>query len=286
MTDPAGRSVGTLFTTEGTFFVIAGPCVLEDDALNLQVGEALAEIADALELSIIFKASFDKANRSRADSPRGPGLDAGLQRLERVRTETGLPVLTDIHLPAQAAAAAEACDVLQIPAFLCRQTDLLEAAGATGRPVNIKKGQWMAAEDMAGAVEKVRQARMGDPAGVVVTERGTFHGYGDLVVDMRSFARMREATGAPTVFDGTHSVQRPGMGAGVSGGDPEFIGPLVRAAVAAGADGLFLEVHPAPREAPSDATNMLRLDAFRPLLEDVLAIRAALGRTGEAAHRG
>ena len=285
MTDPAGPSVGSLFRAGGPFFVIAGPCVLEDDALNLLVGEALAEIADALELSIIFKASFDKANRSRADSPRGPGLDDGLRRLERVRTETGLPVLTDIHVPAQAAAAAEVCDALQIPAFLCRQTDLLEAAGATRRPVNIKKGQWMAPEDMAGAVEKIRQAREGDPAGVVVTERGTFHGYGDLVVDMRSFARMRDATGAPTVFDGTHSVQRPGMGAGVSGGDPEFIGPLVRAAVAAGADGLFLEVHPTPREAPSDATNMLRLDAFRPLLEDVLAIRAATARTG-AVHGG
>ena len=250
--------------------------MLEDDALNLRVGEALAGFAAALELPIIFKASFDKANRSRAESPRGPGLDEGLERLARVKAETGLPVITDVHEPPQAVAAAEVCDVLQIPAFLCRQTDLLEAAGETGVPVNIKKGQWMAPEDMAGAAEKVRQARGIAEGGVSVTERGTFHGYGDLVVDMRSFVRMREATRAPAVFDGTHSVQRPGMGAGVSGGDPEFIVPLVRAAVSAGANALFMEVHPAPREAPSDATNMLRLEAFRPLLEDVLALRAAL----------
>ena len=269
-----------LFEPGGPFFVIAGPCVLEDDALNLRVGEALAGIAEALDLAILFKASFDKANRSRADSPRGPGLDEGLERLARVRAETGLPLITDIHEPRQAATVGEVCDVLQIPAFLCRQTDLLEAAGRTGRPVNIKKGQWMAPEDMAGAVEKVRRAADRDGGGVSVTERGTFHGYGDLVVDMRSFVRMRDATRAPTVFDGTHSVQRPGQGAGVSGGDPEFIGPLVRGAVAAGADALFLEVHPTPREAPSDATNMLRLEAFRPLMEDVLALRAALAGRG------
>jgi 2-dehydro-3-deoxyphosphooctonate aldolase (KDO 8-P synthase) len=276
MAGTASAPVDALFEPDGPFFVIAGPCVLEDDALNLRVGEALAATADALRLPIIFKASFDKANRSRADSPRGPGLDAGLERLARVKAETGLPILTDIHVPAQAATAADVCDVLQIPAFLCRQTDLLEAAGATGKAVNIKKGQWMAPEDMAGAVEKVRRAAGREIDGVSVTERGTFHGYGDLVVDMRSFVRMRDATGAPTVFDGTHSVQRPGMGAGVSGGDPEFIVPLVRGAVAAGADALFLEVHPTPREAPSDATNMLRLEAFRPLMESVLAVRAAL----------
>lgn len=275
-----------LFEQGGAFFVIAGPCVLEDDALNLEVGEALAEVAAALDLSIIFKASFDKANRSRPDSPRGPGLDEGLERLARVRAATGLPVLTDIHLPAQAVAAAQACDVLQIPAFLCRQTDLLEAAGRTARPVNIKKGQWMAPEEMAGAVAKVRAARGRPDGGVSVTERGTFHGYGDLVVDMRSFARLRAATGAPAVFDGTHSVQRPGKGAGVSGGDPEFIGPLVRAAVAAGADALFLEVHPEPSGAPSDATNMLRLDAFRPLVEEVLALREVLAARGPRTETG
>ena len=280
------QALEELFTLNGSFFVIAGPCVLEDDALNLRVGEALARIADDLALPMVFKASFDKANRSRLGSPRGPGMGEGLEQLARVRTETGLPVLTDIHEPEQAAAAADACDVLQIPAFLCRQTDLLRAAGATGRPVNIKKGQWMAPEEMAGAAQKVRAARPagGADGGVALTERGTFYGYGDLVVDMRAFLRMRQAADAPVVFDGTHSVQRPGLGEGVSGGDPEFIPPLVRAAVVAGADALFMEVHPTPREAPSDSTNMLRLEAFRPLLEEVLELRDVLGRP--APYRG
>ncbi|MEJ2502817.1 MAG: 3-deoxy-8-phosphooctulonate synthase [Gemmatimonadota bacterium] len=273
-----GRRVEELFRRNGSFFVIAGPCVLEDDALNLEIGRHLRALSDDLDLPIVFKASFDKANRSRSDSPRGPGLDEGLEKLARVRTETGLPVLTDVHEPAQAEAAGAVVDVLQIPAFLCRQTDLLLAAGATGRPVNIKKGQWMAPEEMAGAVEKVRDAR-GSGDGVAVTERGTFHGYGDLVVDMRSFLRTRAATGAPTVFDGTHSVQRPGLGEGASGGDPQFIPALVRAAVGAGADALFLEVHPRPRTAPSDSTNMLELERLRPLLEQVLALRAVLAGT-------
>jgi 2-dehydro-3-deoxyphosphooctonate aldolase (KDO 8-P synthase) len=272
--------VEELFRRGGSFFVIAGPCVLEEDALNLEVGRHLRALSDDLDLPVIFKASFDKANRSRSSSPRGPGLDDGLDRLARVRDETGLPVLTDVHEPAQAEQAGAVVDALQIPAFLCRQTDLLLAAGATGRPVNIKKGQWMAPEEMAGAVDKVREAR-GSDGGVAVTERGTFLGYGDLVVDMRSFHRMREATGAPTVFDGTHSVQRPGRGAGVSGGDPEFIPSLVRAAVVAGADALFLEVHPRPRTAPSDSTNMLELERLRPLLEETLALRGVLQGKGE-----
>ena len=276
---PGGAGLAAVFAADGPFFVIAGPCVLENDDLNLSVGDALARIADDLDLPIVFKASFDKANRSRPEAPRGPGLDDGLRRLERVRDATGLPLLTDVHDPDQCAEVAAVCDVLQIPAFLCRQTDLLQAAGATGRTVNIKKGQWMAPEEMAGAVEKVRRAQQGRGA-VVVTERGTFYGYGDLVVDMRSFARMRRATGARVVFDGTHSVQRPGRGDGMSGGEPEFIAPLVRAAVVAGAGALFLEVHPAPETAPSDSTNMLRLDSFRPLLEDVLALRAALAERG------
>ena len=283
---PRQADVRELFDPDGSFFVIAGPCVLEDDGLNLQVADALARLADDLDLPIIFKASFDKANRSRLASPRGPGLDEGLEKLRRVRAESGLPVLTDIHEAPQAAAVAEVCDVLQIPAFLCRQTDLLEAAGATGRPVNVKKGQWMAPEEMAGAVEKVREAAGsrggtgatagGAAGGVAVTERGTFFGFGDLVVDMRSFLRLRDATGARVVFDGTHSVQRPGKGAGVSGGDPEFIPPLVRAAVVAGAEALFMEVHPDPASAPSDSTNMLRLESFRPLLETVLELRSVL----------
>lgn len=283
---PVPPAVEGLFTRDGPFFVIAGPCVLEDDRLNLSVAEALARIAVDLALPVIFKASFDKANRSRGGAPRGPGIAEGLEKLARVGEESGLPVLTDIHEPAQAAEAAAVCDVLQIPAFLCRQTDLLRAAGAAGRPVNVKKGQWMAPEEMKGAVAKVREGKGEGAGGVAVTERGTFFGYGDLVVDMRSFVRMRAATGAPVVFDGTHSVQRPGLGPGASGGDPEFIPPLVRAAVAAGADALFLEVHPRPEEAPSDSTNMLRLESFRPLLEEVLALRDALGLPARGVPRG
>jgi 2-dehydro-3-deoxyphosphooctonate aldolase (KDO 8-P synthase) len=262
----------------GDFFLIAGPCVLEDDALNLHVADVLASLADALRIRIIFKASFDKANRSRPDAPRGPGLDDGLRKLERVRSSSGLPVLTDIHEAEQAQPAAGVCDVLQIPAFLCRQTDLIEAVAATRRPMNIKKGQWMAPEEMAGAVAKAKSA---GAAAVTVTERGTFFGYGDLVVDMRSFHRMRSVTGAAVIFDGTHSVQRPGRAKGASGGDPEFTAPLVRAAIAAGADALFLEVHPDPERAPSDASNMLRLDRLRPLLVEVLALRAALGSASD-----
>ncbi|HEX5725925.1 MAG TPA: 3-deoxy-8-phosphooctulonate synthase, partial [Longimicrobiaceae bacterium] len=263
-----------LFRVGGPFFLIAGPCVLEDDALNARIAEALARVADDLRLPVVFKASFDKANRSAPGSPRGPGLDEGLRRLEAVRSAAGLPLLTDVHEAAQCAPAAQVVDALQIPAFLCRQTDLLAAAGATGKPVNVKKGQWMAPREMRGAAEKVRGA--GSPA-VAVTERGTFFGYGNLVVDMRAFAELREACGAPAVFDGTHSVQRPGEGAGVSGGDPRHIPALVRAAAAAGADGLFLEVHPDPAAAPSDRTSMLPLERLRELLDQVLAIRAAVG---------
>jgi 2-dehydro-3-deoxyphosphooctonate aldolase (KDO 8-P synthase) len=222
---------------------------------------------------IIFKASFDKANRANAGAHRGPGLDDGLAALERVKQRSGLPVLTDVHLPAQCAAVAEVVDVLQIPAFLCRQTDLLEAAGATGRPVNIKKGQWMHPEGMRGAVEKVRGRRARDASpgaacsDVAVTERGTFFGYGDLVVDMRSFARLRAACGAPAIFDATHSVQRPGQGTGgASGGAREFIRPLALGAIGAGADGVFFETHPDPDHAPSDGPNMLRLGDVEALL--------------------
>jgi 2-dehydro-3-deoxyphosphooctonate aldolase (KDO 8-P synthase) len=267
------EDVNELFQPGGGFFLIAGPCVLEDDALNITVARELVRIRDALKLPIVFKASFDKANRSKAGAARGPGLNEGLQRLARVKAETGLPVLTDVHEVEQAAAVAEVCDVLQIPAFLSRQTDLVIAAAKTGKPVNIKKGQWMAPEDMRGAVDKARTA---GAAGVSVTERGTFFGYGDLVVDMRGFSRMRGATNAPVVFDGTHSVQRPGRAAGASGGDPQFTPLLVRAAVAAGANALFLEVHPRPLEAPSDPTTMLPLERLRPLLEQVLAIRNAI----------
>ncbi|HXY70626.1 MAG TPA: 3-deoxy-8-phosphooctulonate synthase [Gemmatimonadales bacterium] len=249
-------------------FLIAGPCVVEDDALNLRVGERLAELGRRLGVRVVYKASFDKANRSRLAAARGPGLAEGLAALERVRRATGLPILTDVHETSQVAAAAAVADVLQVPAFLCRQTDLLVAVGGARKPVNVKKGQWMTPEGMAGAVEKVRS---GGATSVAVTERGTFFGYGDLVVDMRSFARLKAACGAPVVFDGTHSVQQPGRGeAGASGGLREFIPVLLRAAAAAGADGFFLETHPDPDHAPSDGPNMIPLDA----LEDV--VRRAL----------
>ncbi|MCC6319536.1 MAG: 3-deoxy-8-phosphooctulonate synthase [Gemmatimonadaceae bacterium] len=266
----------------GSLFLIAGPCVVEDDALNLQVGEALARLAPLLPGGVIFKASFDKANRSNAAAARGPGMDAGLASLARVRAATGLPLLTDVHLPEQCAAAAEVVDYLQIPAFLCRQTDLLEAAGATGRAVNVKKGQWMHPEGMSGAVDKVEGARRAaghtradDPRSspIAVTERGTFFGYGDLVVDVRAFARLRESTGHPVIFDGTHSVQQPGRGqGGASGGLREHIPTLVLAAAAAGVDGIFLETHPDPARAPSDGANMLPLDQLEGLLRRMVAV--------------
>lgn len=269
--------------TPDKIFLIAGPCVLEDDALNVEIGLELVRIAEEYDIRVIYKASFDKANRSKAGAARGPGLDAGIAQLALVKSETGLMVLTDVHETWQCAPVAEVCDALQIPAFLSRQTDLVVAAARTGAALNIKKGQWMAPEEMAGAVRKARdvQSQALAPAQTIaVTERGTFLGYGDLVVDMRSFERMREATGASVVFDGTHSVQRPGRAEGASGGDPQYIPMLVRAAVAAGADGLFLETHPHPETAPSDSTNMLRLDRLRPLLDQVLAIRQAVLEPG------
>lgn len=255
-------------------FLIAGPCQLEDDALNLRVAEHLARLAPRVPGGIIFKASFDKANRSNPGATRGLGLDAGLAALDRVRRASGLPVLTDVHLPEQCAPAGEVVDVLQIPAFLSRQTDLLMAAGATGKAVNVKKGQWMHPEGMRGAVEKVRagftEAGRGGAAEVAATERGTFFGYGDLVVDFRSLPRMRTACDAPVVFDATHSVQQPGRGeGGTSGGAREFIPPLTLAACAVGVDGLFMETHPDPAHAPSDGPNMMPLSQL-----DDLVLRA------------
>lgn len=256
-----------------SFGLVAGPCVLEDDRLNLEIARSLARLADAYSLPLVFKASFDKANRAKLDSPRGLGLEAGLDALRRVAGETGLPLLTDIHEPSHAELVAGVVDVIQIPAFLCRQTDLLMASASTGRAVNVKKGQWMAPEEMVGAVDKIRS---GGASEVTVTERGTAHGYGDLVVDMRSFARVRESCGVPVIFDGTHSVQRPGRADGSSGGDPRHVPSLARAAVAAGCDALFLEVHPRPVDAPSDGATMLPMDRLEPLLVEVLAIRGAL----------
>lgn len=255
------------------FFLLAGPCVVENDELHLHIAERLARLAEHVPGGVVFKASFDKANRSNPGAARGPGMDEGLAFLERVRAASGLPVLTDVHLPEQCAPVAQVVDALQIPAFLCRQTDLLEAAGATGKPVNVKKGQWMHPEGMAGAVAKVRSVGAGGE--VAVTERGTFFGYGDLVVDMRTFRRMREACDAPVIFDATHSVQRPGQGAGgSSGGAREFIPALTLAAVAAGADGLFLETHPTPDSAPSDGPNMLPLHQLDDLVRRAVDIWA------------
>src|SRR6059036_1269433 len=253
-----------------TPFLIAGPCVVESDELNLRVGEALAELGAKLGLHVIYKASYDKANRSRLKGARGPGLERGLKALALVRSATGLPILTDVHEVGHVAAAAQVADVLQIPAFLCRQTDLLVAAGRAGRAVNVKKGQWMSPEGMHGAVEKVRQ---GGAPEVAVTERGTFFGYGDLVVDMRNFARLRAACGVPVVFDATHAVQQQGQGeAGASGGLREFIPPLLYAAAAAGADGFFLETHPEPDHAPSDGPNMVPLDELPRIIEVALDV--------------
>ena len=277
---PAPVSTAPLFPT-GALFLLAGPCQLEDDALNLRVAEHLVRLADRVPGGIVYKASFDKANRSNPGAARGPGLHEGLERLARVRRETGLRIVTDVHLPEQCAPAAEVADVLQIPAFLCRQTDLLEAAGSTGRAVNVKKGQWMHPEGMLGAVRKVRGAARAAgraPGEVAVTERGSFFGYGDLVVDMRALARMRAACDAPAIFDATHSVQQPGRGeGGASGGLREFIPTLAAAAVAAGADGLFMETHPDPDHAPSDGPNMIPLDQLDALV-------ARLVRVWEAAR--
>ena len=269
-TSSSPAPVATAAFPRDAFFMIAGPCQLEDDALNMRVAEHLARLAERVPGGIVFKASFDKANRSNPGATRGPGLDAGLAALQRVKAATGMRVLTDVHLPEQCAPAAEVVDVLQIPAFLCRQTDLLEAAGATGKPVNVKKGQWMHPEGMRGAVRKVRGSANGEIE-VAVTERGSFFGYGDLVVDMRGFMRMRSACDAAVIFDGTHSVQQPGRGeGGASGGAREFIPPLTLAAIAAGADGIFLETHPDPAHAPSDGPNMIPLDQLDALVDRAL----------------
>jgi 2-dehydro-3-deoxyphosphooctonate aldolase (KDO 8-P synthase) len=253
---------GVRMGVAGPLFVIAGPCVIESETHAMTMARALAEICARLGVPLIFKASFDKANRSSLESFRGPGLAEGLRILTKIKAATGLPVLTDIHEPAQAAPAAEVCDVLQIPAFLCRQTDLLLAAGKSGAAVNIKKGQFLSPREISNAVEKVTST--GNHK-IILTERGTSFGYQDLVVDMRTFGIMRKL-GYPVVFDVTHSVQIPGGEGKSSGGQPEFIEPLARAAVAAGVDGVFMEVHDDPAHALSDGANALPLAKFEPLL--------------------
>jgi 2-dehydro-3-deoxyphosphooctonate aldolase (KDO 8-P synthase) len=252
------------------FALIAGPCVIESEAHALDLAGRLADIARRTRVPFIFKASYDKANRTSGRSFRGPGLDEGLRILATIKSRYDLPILTDIHEPAQAAAVAAVADVLQIPAFLCRQTDLLVAAARTGRIVNIKKGQFLAPDDVKHAVAKVVEA--GNPR-VLLTERGTTFGYHNLVVDMRAFPMMR-AAGIPVVFDVTHSLQLPGGGDGVTAGQAEYIVPLASAGVAAGVDGVFLEVHEEPSRAKSDAQNALRLDALEPLLHRLIAIDA------------
>jgi len=250
--------------------LIAGPCVIESADRTLMIGREVKAIADRLGIPYIFKASFDKANRSAFDSFRGPGLTEGLAVLARVKAELGVPVLSDVHCASQVEPAAAVLDVLQIPAFLCRQTDLVYAAGAAGKPVNVKKGQFLAPRDMANVVNKIRAAGNED---ILLTERGATFGYNNLVVDMRSLPIMR-ALGYPVVFDATHSVQLPGGAGTSSGGQREFVACLARAAVAAGVDALFMEVHDNPAEALSDGPNMLALEQLAPLLADLLAIDA------------
>ena len=270
--DPVSQTfeVGPVHVGAGKLFLIAGPCVIESEKHAHFMADSIQRITSDLGVPYIFKASYDKANRTSVKSFRGPGLKEGTAILGRIAKATGLPVLTDVHEPAHCDIAAEAVDVLQIPAFLCRQTDLLVAAAKTGRAVNIKKGQFVAPWDMSHPVEKVRST--GNER-VFLTERGASFGYNNLVVDYRSLPVMRKM--APVVFDGTHSVQQPSAANGVSGGQPEFIPLLAKAAVAAGVDGLFLEVHDDPAHAKSDGANALRLDLLKPLLETLLAIAAA-----------
>lgn len=252
---------------------IAGPCVIESHELTLSIAERLREIAEQLDVPLVFKASFDKANRTSGKSFRGPGLKEGLRTLAEVKKRTGLPVLTDIHETHQVEAAAEVCDILQIPAFLARQTDLLLAAGRTGAVINVKKGQFMAPWDMKHAINKL--AEVGNSR-VLLTERGATFGYGNLVVDMRSIPWMQQL-GKPVIFDATHSVQKPAGAGDRSSGDRDMVPYLARAAVACGCDGVFMETHPRPDEALSDGPNMIALDDFPALVQCCKNIRALIG---------
>ena len=256
------------FSTLEEFFLISGPCVIESESHCLETAYQLKEITEELRVSLIFKASFDKANRTSLSSFRGPGLTKGLETLQRVKEEIGLPVTSDVHEPSQVAQAARVLDIIQVPAFLSRQTDLITSAAATGRPVNIKKGQFLAPWDVRHAIEK---ARAGGARDVLITERGASFGYNNLVVDFKSIPILR-GMGVVVVFDGTHSVQLPGGAGSSTGGQAEFISALVRAAVAVGVHGLFLEVHQYPEQALSDGTNALRLDSLKRVLEVGLEI--------------
>ena len=267
--------IGPVAVGRGELFLIAGPCVLEGESHARMLAEAISGIASELKLPYLFKASYDKANRTSLGSFRGPGLTEGARILRAIALDTGLPVLTDVHTPDDCVRLSDALGdvelVIQIPAFLCRQTDLLIAAAETGRAINVKKGQFVAPADMRHAVAKIRES--GNDR-VSLCERGASFGYNNLVVDMRALPIMRDF--APVVFDGTHSVQTPSAGNGVSGGQPEFIPVLARAAVAAGVDGIFLEVHNNPAQAKSDGANALRLDKLQGLLEELLRVQAAV----------
>jgi 2-dehydro-3-deoxyphosphooctonate aldolase (KDO 8-P synthase) len=264
--------IGNVPVGRGKLFLIGGPCVIESEQHARMMADAIQRITSDLGVPYIFKASYDKANRTSIKSFRGPGLVEGCRILKAIGESTGLPVLTDVHTAVDCPVVAEAVDVLQIPAFLCRQTDLLIAAAETGRAINVKKGQFVAPQDMRHAVEKIRES--GNER-VCLTERGASFGYNNLVVDMRSLPIMRGY--APVVFDGTHSVQTPSAGNGVSGGRPEFIPVLARAAVAAGVDGVFLEVHDNPALAKSDGANALHLNKLKGVLEQLLAVHQAVG---------
>jgi 2-dehydro-3-deoxyphosphooctonate aldolase (KDO 8-P synthase) len=262
--------IGPTIQAGKRFFFILGPCVLESPATTQRIAGGIAEVCARVGVQWVFKASFDKANRTAATGIRGPGIQEGLDQLAQLRAFTGVPLTTDVHLPDQAAMVAEVVDLLQVPAFLCRQTDLLEACAATGRPINVKKGQFMSPSQMRGVLSK-----LGD-SGVMLTERGASFGYHDLVVDFRSLPIMR-ALGVPVCFDATHSVQSPGGQGDSSGGDRRFVPYLARAAAAVGIDCLFAEVHDQPETSPSDGANMVRLPDLEGLLRQVLAVRAAAG---------
>jgi len=258
--------------TDQPLLLIGGPCALESEDLARRVAEKMAEVCDKLGISYVFKASFDKANRTSLSSYRGPGLTDGLATLAKIRKELNVPVISDIHDISQVEAAAEALDIIQIPAFLCRQTDLLVAAAETGKPVNVKKGQFVSPWDMKNAVDKLRGA---GGTKTMLVERGACFGYNNLVVDMRSLPVMR-SLGCPVIFDATHSVQLPGGAGGASSGQREFIAPLTRAAVAAGIDGLFMEIHPDPDKALCDGPNSIPLDDVEVLLTRLVRIREAV----------
>lgn len=274
---PRTVRVGTVsFGTGHPLALIAGPCVMEPDGMTEFIADELLRVCTRLGIPFIFKASFDKANRTSKSSFRGPGIEEGLETFSRIKKKTGLSVTTDVHEPSQAGKIAEVVDLLQVPAFLARQTDLLEACAATGRPVNVKKGQFMAPWDMSHVVAKIDAA---GGSGVMLTERGTTFGYGRLVNDMRAIPIMK-ATGAPVVFDATHSVQLPSAGQGVTAGERDMVPFLARSAVAAGCDAVFLEVHPDPEKALSDGPNALYLRDLEALLKQLIAIREALANTG------